>query len=107
MTAKIKGQKAQGDVLLTPVEGPPENARLAKEKRTLALGEVTGHHHSFADDVDLYEVAGDPRRWVLLEQSEVLEHQEHAAITFDPGWYVYDPQVEVDPFTGLARRVQD
>ena len=103
----IKGQKAQGDVLLTPVSGKPEGAKLSKEKRTLALGEATGHHHSFTRDVDIYEIEGDMRRWVCIEETETLEHQEHGALDFDPGWYVFDCQIEVDPFTGLERRVLD
>jgi len=103
----IRGQKAQGDVLLTLVDGKPEGAKLSKEKRTLALGEATGHHHSFDRDVEVYEIDGDPRKWVCLEEPSMLKHQEHGEVTFDPGWYVYDPQVEVDPFTGLSRRVLD
>lgn len=100
-------QKAQGDVLLTMVDGLPKDAVISKEKRTLALGEATGHHHSFKRDVEIYEVKNDPRKWVLLKEAEILEHQEHGAITLEPGWYVYDPQVELDPFTGLSRRVLD
>ena len=103
----IKNQKAQGDVLLTPVSGKPKGAKLSKEKRTLAFGEATGHHHSFAKDVKIYEVGNDLRRWICLKEEEILVHQEHGEVVVEPGWYVYDPQVELDPFTGLSRRVLD
>ena len=103
----IKNQKAQGDILFTPVDGKPEGAKLTKEKRTIALGEATGHHHSFTRDVDVYEVDGDPRKWICLEEESTIDHQEHGAITFAPGWYVVDYQVEADPFTGMSRRVAD
>ena len=102
----IKNQKAQGDVLLTPSSLPP-GATPSKEKRTLALGEATGHHHSFTKDVEVYEMENDPRKWVVLEEEGVLTHQEHGTITLPPGVYVFDQQVEADPFTGLSRRVLD
>jgi len=103
----IKGQKAQGDVLLTPLSGLPKGAKLSKEKRTLALGEATGHHHSFVKDVEVYEIKNDPRKWVVIEEKGTLTHQEHGTVTLSPGVYVFDQQVEADPFTGLSRRVLD
>jgi hypothetical protein len=66
--------------------------------RPVALGEVTGHHHSFmsnADDVDIadlvemYEgVDGQTYVRVLGEPGDVsLVHQEHKAHVVPPGEY--------------------
>lgn len=88
----------QGDVLIMPVKNIPAN--LATTKRvTLALGEVTGHHHSiasgaigFADDenalADYFEVTSNEAE---------LTHQEHDTITLPKGKYRKVIQVEYTP----------
>lgn len=66
--------------------------------RPVALGEVTGHHHSFmsnvaeldaADRVEMYEGAdGQTYVRILGELGEVsLVHQEHKAHVVPPGEY--------------------
>lgn len=107
MSKIIRGQKAQGDVLLTPISELPDGVARSREKRTIALGEATGHHHSFSRDVEIYTQEGDPRMWVVLEEEEMLTHQEHETIILEPGVYEYNGQTEPDPFTGMARRVRD
>ena len=73
--------------------------------RPAALGEVTGHHHSFmsnvaevdvADLVEMYE-APDRKTYVrvLGEPGNVsLVHQEHKAHVVEPGEYVVTIQQE-------------
>ena len=87
----------QGDVLVLPVNTFPEGL-VKTNKVTLALGEVTGHHHTihngaigYADDED-----------ALAEYFEVFEnadltHQEHDPITFRPGKYRNVIQVQYTP----------
>lgn len=75
----------------------PENAKRIP-LRPVALGEVTGHHHSFmsnvaevdvADLVEMYEGAdGQTYVRVLGGEGEVsLVHQEHKAHVVPPGEY--------------------
>ena len=97
-------QLAQGDVLLTAVDALPKGAKRIPGK-TVARGEVTGHHHTFDGEVELYEL--DDKVWVVVpENGATLVHQEHQAIDFPAGVYEYAPQIEPDPFLGI-RRVTD
>lgn len=97
-------QQAQGDVLFTRVDQLPDDAQEQKT-RTVALGESTGHHHTLT--------AGMVYRWqdlmyaVVPDGGAELRHQEHGALVLSPGVYQIDLQVEVDPFTGVERRVAD
>ena len=81
----------------------PANAKRVP-LRPVALGEVTGHHHSFmsnvADDVsDLVEMYegedGETYVRVLGEPGDVsLVHQEHKAHVVPPGDYAVTIQQE-------------
>ena len=88
----------QGDVLIMPVKNIP-NGLVQTKRVTLALGEVTGHHHSiaegavgFADDetalADYFEVT---------DESASLTHQEHDTVTLPKGKYRKVIQVEYTP----------
>lgn len=92
----------QGDVLLMPAQIPADAKRIPI--RPIALGEVTGHHHSLMtnveapieDLVEMYEGA-DGKTYVraLGEPGDVsLVHQQHKAQPIEPAEYVYVPQVE-------------
>lgn len=95
---KSKMVYRQGDVLILPVSKIPSDLKRTK-RVTLALGEVTGHHHSishgavgYADDenglAEYVEVNGD---------SANLTHQEHDTITLPKGKYRKIIQVEYTP----------
>jgi hypothetical protein len=101
----------QGDVLLTRVDPPPaledgftpqrsENGRLI-----LARGEVTGHHHSVAER-DAEMIAGAEAIFLRIMAPTPLEHQEHAAITLEPGVYRVTRQREYAP-QAMPRQVAD
>jgi hypothetical protein len=72
--------------------------------RPVALGEVTGHHHSFmsnvedvdvADLVEMYEENGMTYVRVLGDEGAVsLVHQEHKAHVVPPGDYSVTIQQE-------------
>lgn len=89
----------QGDVLIIPVAEIP--AGLKQTKRvTLALGEVTGHHHSITDDhcTGFAETIESLAEYLLVEtQPAELTHQEHSTITIAPGKYQVVRQVEYTP----------
>lgn len=87
-------QVRQGDVFLTKVRSVPKGARPVARDRgrvVLAYGEVTGHAHAIADpDVELLELAaaaGADRFLRVRSRTAVLGHEEHAAITLQPGTY--------------------
>jgi hypothetical protein len=94
----------QGDVLVVPVDSFPDG--LTKTDRvTLALGEVTGHHHSIAEGCIGYafngNAAGLAEYFEVTADKAVLTHQEHDPITFPTGKYQAIRQVEYTP-AGLA-----
>lgn len=108
-------QFCQGDVLTEEV---PESvlAGLKETRATVALGEATGHHHSFVGkhatgffkEGDDNAGAGSPLAdfvRVVGKPSE-LRHQEHGPIAHPPRVYERTPQLEWDA-VGMARPVQD
>jgi hypothetical protein len=105
-----KSHIQQGDVLLRVVKSLPKGCVRLKHK-TLALGEHTGHHHSFADDGDvaLFE-APDKTVFAVNEGNRPakLTHQEHKTITLQPGEVAEFGQVrEYDWFQQMERAVRD
>jgi len=104
-------QIRQGDVLLESCN-PSELKGLTKTKPTVALGEATGHHHSFqGKHTTGFFKAGDAEVGAqliaggipaLAEYIEVkdkpdnLTHQEHGPIAHAPGTYKKTQQVEYE-----------
>lgn len=89
----------QGDTLLRriAVQTIPVTAKQIKSP-TLALGEVSGHHHTFRDGgaiafADDEEAVTATHVSVTADRS-VLTHEEHEAITFPKGDYESLKQVE-------------
>ncbi len=98
-----KEYKCQGDVAVVKLELLPKGLKKVKGA-TLALGEHSGHHHTFYDDetcvaeksfnpyelgsknVNVYE---SENREMFLEilRPVFLKHQEHKTIPFDTGVY--------------------
>lgn len=88
----------QGDVLILPVDNIPTS--LKKTNRvTLALGEVTGHHHSISNGAVGYadDVNGLSEYFEVIDDSANLTHQEHDTISFPKGKYKRVIQVEYTP----------
>lgn len=92
----------QGDVLLRKIDKIPTGAK--KKNNTVALGEVTGHHHTFDGGAQVFEMVG--QQFVDIPKSSTLIHQEHAPITFPPGKYAVILQREFDVVEGV-RQVLD
>lgn len=88
-------QYRQGDVLIesTALSAVPAALEIPMAGRVvLALGEVTGHAHAIYPETantplpaKLWD-AGAERFLQVLERC-TLRHEEHAAITLDPGIY--------------------
>jgi hypothetical protein len=88
----------QGDVLLVPVTEIPDGRPIAPEggRLVLARGEVTGHHHSVAEEHgELIDAAEGV--FLRIMAPTPLEHQEHGAITLEPGAYRVFRQREYAP----------
>lgn len=124
----------QGDVLLLRVDALPSGCIEAPDqakKIVLAWGEVTGHHHRIADHRivkvpqatpgaadEIAEatiaraktrarllVAPNGERFLQVDDTVTLKHEEHTAHPIPPGIYQLPQQVEYQP-TEL-RRVAD
>lgn len=99
-----------GDVLLTQIDAIPKGAKKSASK-TLALGEVTGHHHSFTSGtVQLYEptTAKDGVKFVKVEsKSASLTHQEHLKLDIPQGQYKMSIEREYNPMDKVIRQVMD
>lgn len=101
----------QGDVMIQgPIDRPAGLVELKTTGRAiLALGEATGHHHSFAPGTaTLLAPAKDAPECTHVEIAAALaelEHQEHATITLEPGCYRVIRQREYSP--EAIRRVAD
>jgi len=88
----------QGDVLLVPVAAMPTGRPVEAEngRLVLARGEATGHHHSVAvSDAELIDSAEGV--FLRIMAATPLEHQEHGAITLEPGVYRVVRQREYAP----------
>lgn len=88
----------QGDVLIVKVDSIPKNLKPTK-KVTLALGEVTGHHHTIhVGAVGFANAEEDLAEYFSVEsESADLTHQEHDTITIPKGSYKKIIQVEYTP----------
>lgn len=77
-----------------------------KGRATVALGEVSGHHHTFTNDVWHKKNAQGLACELILEKEEVLTHQEHESITMPKGEVTVILQREYDVLEGV-RQVLD
>ena len=97
MKAKKQKPYRQGDVLILPVDSIPEGLKTTK-RVTLALGEVTGHHHTIHNGAIGYADEEDQlAEYFEVFENALLTHQEHDAITFSPGKYRNVIQVQYTP----------
>lgn len=95
----------QGDVYIILNREKPVSAK-KREDKTVAYGEVTGHHHSFleTDTVEVFgELAGT--QWIVVEEESSLTHQEHDTHVIPVGTHEVRIQREYTP--EKIRRVLD
>lgn len=116
---------AQGDVLLQKVDSLPSGVK-KKDGATLALGEHTGHHHTFYDsdlaiatkshnpfldgfgskNVNLYE-SENQELFAEILAPVFLKHQEHKSFKVDIGTYKIGIVQEFDYHEMETRKVID
>lgn len=96
LSLNIIGSHArQGDTLLRRVQSIPGS--LKQTKPTLALGEHTGHHHTFSQGGAVAFAEDDKALadFVRVEAPEApLTHQEHETIKYPKGDWESLKQVE-------------
>jgi hypothetical protein len=100
---------------LTSLSSIPLDARPAG--KTLMHGEATGHHHSVKNGQVLQlekpiqvEVDGETvqvEKFLQLDKSTVLEHQEHKTRILQPGTYIIPQERSYNPFDEQIRRAVD
>jgi hypothetical protein len=97
----------QGDVLLVKVAALPNASKdTTKGDIILAHGEVTGHAHRIktpAKKAVLWNAGAE--RFLQAMETVTLTHEEHSAITIEPGIYRVAIQQEYTPEE--LRRVAD
>ena len=103
----------QGDILFEKVSSCEKTGEVL-ETKTVALGEITGHHHSFQDknQVLLYKQSHEemPTQLSVLDDSAApnqLEHQEHLSIQFPKGEYLIKREQSYNPFLRQIQRSVD
>lgn len=75
------------------------------ENRKLAEGEHTGHAHKLSKS-DVFELENGLREFVV-ENEDVLTHEEHKQIVIPPGKYLSGKVLEYDHFEEESREVKD
>jgi hypothetical protein len=106
---QVGAHARQGDTLLRRLSSPVSREVKQIKSPTLALGERTGHHHTFteggaiafADD----ELAATADYVRVTAPEAPLTHQEHETIVFPKGDYESLKQMEYTP--AKLKRVAD
>lgn len=100
----------QGDILFEKIDEIDSNKQVLDTK-TVALGEVTGHSHSFSKQSQVLlskKVDEDvPTQLVVLDESAQLTHQEHLAINIPQGVYRIRREQSYNPFLKNIQRSAD
>ncbi|SVC65477.1 uncharacterized protein METZ01_LOCUS318331 [marine metagenome] len=102
-----------GDVIIKPITKQAYTDMTKSEVRkvgsTIALGEVTGHHHTLK--TNKAQLLMNPKTRVVsafkVEQGTKLEHQEHDTISIPKGYYTVTFEREHQPLEEAERQVYD
>ena len=93
---QLGGMARQGDTLLRRINKITQTRKL--NKATLALGEVTNHHHTFNEGAVAFADEGELAESVRVEaDTATLTHQEHDPIVYPAGDYESLKPVEYTP----------
>ena len=95
----------QGDCLLIPIDKLP--TEIKKKDKTIAYGEITGHHHRFeSKSVQVFEDVSN-NQFVQVESPSKLIHEEHKELEIPKGNYKVVLQREYDLVSDSVRNVMD
>lgn len=112
MEEQIQNFYRHGDVLFRRVEKPKKLRIDGEQKDThvVAYGEATGHHHRLtALGGAINAMKGfDEKVYVeIVEKAAKLSHEEHSALSIQPGFYEITIEQEYDYFERASRNVVD
>lgn len=99
-----------GDVILKPVNKAEGKEISRGLEFTAALGEATGHHHTFyaSPGAEIVAYQGfNEERYAEIVGEVVLKHQEHGPIKVKPGSYEIIIKREYDYAEEEIRNVVD
>jgi|SRR5688572_6518529 len=101
----------QGDILFERID-VVDNSKIELDTKVVALGELTGHSHSFEETSQVLlskEIDEDvPTQLVVLEEKGArLEHQEHLPIQIPKGIYRIRREQSYNPFLKNIQRSMD
>lgn len=98
----------QGDVMIVKCTSVPKGAGAVERedgRLILAHGEVTGHAHAISEmDATMFSER-DGVLYLNAPTGCVVKHEEHAAVTLEPGTYRVVRQREYT--AGMVQRVLD
>lgn len=97
----------QGDVLAIKLDRAPKGERknIIRKRLVVAHGE-SGHSHVIDDaSATMFQIG--ETFYLELEKAATITHEEHKAITLEPGVWEVGRVVEYDYFTQMARQVVD
>ena len=97
----------QGDVLFRKISKLPDGERRQRKDATVAYGEVTGHHHSLPKSAGTLTLDEQNVTYLTIEELTEVTHQEHGAITLEPGLYEVRQQREFSDDDEPIRNVLD
>jgi hypothetical protein len=103
----VKKQYRQGDVLVTPIDSIPNDAKPVKTvngQHILAYGEATGHMHSVREEMAEFLGVGE-RRFLKVKEPTQMVHAEHSALVLEPG--TYEVKIQEEVWLNEVRRVAD
>ncbi|MFW9927940.1 MAG: hypothetical protein ACFFD1_00950 [Candidatus Thorarchaeota archaeon] len=95
----------QGDVLLVEINKLPKN--LKEKDKTIAYGEITGHHHRFKSKQVQVFVDDENQQFVQIKKPSKLVHEEHSELEIPKGDFKVILQREYDILEENIRQVLD
>lgn len=113
----FENHAAQGEIALRKVlKMPCGVVRIpATDGRVIIGHSETGHHHTVADTVEVYEAktapAGMRILYAIVKDAATLDHHRphdtHESIGLQPGVYEFRIGREYDPYAEIARQQAD
>lgn len=97
-----------GDVLIRQIAELPKGERSEVTTTVLAEGEATGHKHRLTCAEAFAVMQGfEEKKYFELRAPATLTHEEHSALSIEPGAYEIGIETEFDYFEEAMRRVVD
>jgi hypothetical protein len=113
----FKRVAAQGELTLRKINKVPTGLnRVAADNGRIVVGHSeTGHHHTVAETVEVYEASTAPTGmrilYAIVKDPSTLDHHRpfdtHESLGMQPGMYEIRIGREYDPYAEIARQQAD